>query len=116
MMGMKGATAMRDSRERMILEQCKRAIQRLAPEARVLLYGSRARGTAAPDSDYDLLVLTPTRLDPETIRRIRDILYELELEHGVVISTLFYSEEEWREGRRRATPFYQEVEEQGIVI
>lgn len=107
---------MRDNRERIILEQCRQVIRRLAPEARVLLYGSRARGTAAPDSDYDLLVITPAPLAPEVIDQIRDALYELELKYGVVISALFYSEEEWQDPLRRVTPFHREVEQEGIVL
>ena len=35
-----------------------RIVPALAPEA-VYLFGSRARGDAAPDSDYDLLVVVP---------------------------------------------------------
>lgn len=35
------------------------------PEARrVVLFGSRAREQAAPDSDFDLLIVTPTTLRP----------------------------------------------------
>lgn len=35
------------------------------PEARrVILFGSRARQRAAPDSDFDLLIVTPTTLRP----------------------------------------------------
>jgi len=30
------------------------------PRSRVLLFGSHARGTAADDSDYDVLVIEPT--------------------------------------------------------
>ena len=103
-------------RDREILEACKREILRRVPEARVLLYGSRARGSASPESDFDLLVLTPAPLSRETIRRVRDALYELELRYGVVVSTLFYSEKEWRDPRRRATPFYREVEREGVVL
>jgi len=103
-------------RDREILEACKREILRRVPEARVLLYGSRARGSASPESDFDLLVLTPAPLSRETIRRVRDALYELELRYGVVVSTLFYSEKEWRDPLRRATPFYREVEREGVVL
>ncbi|MGY4707261.1 nucleotidyltransferase domain-containing protein [Candidatus Bipolaricaulota sp. J31] len=105
-----------DEREKMVLERCKQVILQHAPEARVLLYGSRARGTATPDSDYDLLVLTPAPLAPEAIDWIREALYELELEYGVVISVLFFSEAEWRDPRRRATPFYREVEREGVPL
>jgi uncharacterized protein len=36
----------------------------LAP-TRIILFGSRARGTARPDSDYDLLVVAETELPLE---------------------------------------------------
>jgi len=113
---MRRKVTMRNSRDQKILEECKQEIRRLASEARVILYGSRARGTASPDSDFDLLVLTPTPLAPEVIRWIRDALYELELKHGVVISVLFYSEAEWHDPLRQATPFHREVEREGIVL
>jgi predicted nucleotidyltransferase len=37
-------------------------VERIAsahPRARILLFGSRAEGTARPDSDYDLVIVTP---------------------------------------------------------
>lgn len=105
---------MRNYRE--ILEECKREILRLVPEATVLLYGSRARGTSSLDSDFDLLVLTSARLAPEVADRSRDALYDLELKHGVVLSVLFYGEAEWQHPLRRATPFHREVEREGIVL
>jgi len=45
-----------------MLLACKRVIQEHVAGAAVVLFGSRARGDAAPDSDYDLLVLTDTPL------------------------------------------------------
>lgn len=107
---------MKDRPTQEILKECKREILRQAPRAYLLLYGSRARGTASPDSDFDLLVLTPTPLSQETIRRIRDALYELELKYGFVISVLFYSEEQWRDPLRQATPFHREVVREGIIL
>gem|GEM_PF-5304266 len=70
----------------------------------MIFYGSRARGTALPDSDYDLLVLTPTPLASEAIRRIRYEFYELGFEYGRVMSVLFHSEAEWHDPLWRATP------------
>ena len=46
-----------------LLKQCKAAITDILPDAEIILYGSRARGDAHPDSDYDLLVLTDQETD-----------------------------------------------------
>jgi len=39
-----------------LAEMVKRLVEALKPE-RIFLFGSRARGDAGPDSDYDLLVV-----------------------------------------------------------
>ena len=41
------------------LAEIVRCILTVEPQAKVVLFGSRARGTARPDSDYDLLVIVP---------------------------------------------------------
>ena len=38
-----------------LLTQVKQLIHQIEPEAEIILFGSRARGDAAPDSDWDFL-------------------------------------------------------------
>lgn len=53
----------------------------------MILYGSLARGQAAPDSDIDLLVLLEAPLDYFTELRQRvDVLYPMQLESEQLIS------------------------------
>jgi uncharacterized protein len=42
-----------------LIEEAGRRLAEAAPEARVILFGSHARGEAGPDSDLDLLVIEP---------------------------------------------------------
>lgn len=103
-------------KDRSVLLECKRVIQRFDPEATVLLFGSVARGTAAPDSDYDVLVLTTNRLPMAEQDRIGDTVYDLELKEGVVISLLFWPRDEWSDPLHRAMPLHKDIDAEGIVL
>lgn len=66
------------------------------PSAKVYLYGSRARGTMKPDSDWDLLILlNKDKITTEIEKNVTYPLYDLEFEIGGVISPMVYSEKEW---------------------
>jgi predicted nucleotidyltransferase len=108
------ATASVPRTARSMLSACKRIIQERVPDATVVLFGSRARGDSAPDSDYDLLVLTDAPLTSAEEDRISDAVYDLELERGVVISLIIFPRAYW--DRHRLMPLHQEVDREGIVL
>lgn len=92
-----------------LLNAIKRLVLQKEPSAKIYLYGSRAKGTAKPDSDWDLLILlNKDRITNEIEQTITDPLYDLEFETGEVISPMIYSQQEW-DSKYRITPYYSNV-------
>mgnify|MGYP001147723745 CR=1 FL=1 len=56
-----------------LAEIVRRLVEAYQPE-RIYLFGSKARGDAGPDSDYDLIVIVPDDAPPE--RRRSRLAYE----------------------------------------
>ena len=57
----------------------------------VILFGSRARGEAKPDSDMDILIVM-SGIGPEIRREVRYLAVEIWLEHGIYPSTRVWSQ------------------------
>lgn len=67
-------------------DQIKANVLEVNPEAEVWLYGSRARGTAREDSDWDVLVLTPDdSLSVQEEGRFIDHICDLMVKTGQVM-------------------------------
>ena len=99
-----------------ILQQIKHSVQQNAPEASLILYGSYARGDFNENSDIDLLIL----LDKDKITRDDKIkitypLYDIELETGIIISSMVYSKKYWY-SEQKVTPFLENVQKEGIML
>jgi predicted nucleotidyltransferase len=58
----------------LLAEIVRRLVAAYQPE-RIYLFGSKARGEAGPDSDYDLLIVAPDEAPPE--RRDSRLAYEV---------------------------------------
>ena len=99
-----------------LLNRIKSAIQEISPNADIILYGSRAMGTASPESDWDLLILLPSTEDKGLDAEIRDRLYDIELETDTVISSIIRSKVEWMSARYEVMPLHQEIERYGVAL
>ncbi len=60
----------------------KELVKATDPEAEVFLFGSRARGDAREDSDWDILILTPKAVTLKVEQEFRPNLFEVELEYA----------------------------------
>ncbi len=102
--------------DRQLLAECKAAVREVTPGADLILYGSRARGDAQEDSDYDLLVLVDREVDMDLERAVVDRLVPLEVRTGKVLTVLIYSRSQWDSAQYRAMPFHQNVTREGVAI
>ena len=99
-----------------LLEQIRQAVREVEPDAEIILYGSRSRGDAVLESDWDFLILVDGHLSDDRTDRIRYRLYEVEWESGEVISSIVRNREEWNSGLYQAMPFHQRVQQEGIRL
>jgi predicted nucleotidyltransferase len=100
----------------LLLAQVKQLIHKIEPNAEIILYGSRARGDASPDSDWDFLILLDGAVDTDRTDRIRHALYELEWDSGEILSSIVRNRTEWQTPLYQATSLYQAVQKEGVIL
>jgi predicted nucleotidyltransferase len=79
----------------------------------IILFGSRARGDAGPDSDYDFLAVFD-EVSPEITDGIDEIAGEMLNRHGLLFAVIPVSEEDYR--NRTHDPLMMNVRREGVVL
>ena len=98
-----------------ILNRIRTTLRAVAPDARAVLYGSRARGDAREDSDWDILILIDKeRVEGVDYDTIAYPLFELGWELNEDISPILYTEKDWQ--KHSFTPFHHNVEQDCIRL
>src|SRR3990167_9827571 len=99
-----------------LLLRCRNAIKNIDTSADVILYGSRARGDAEPESDYDLLILTDRESSLEREDIFRRQLFPIEIENSAVLTIILINRKDWNSSLYDAMPLYQNIKREGVVL
>ena len=99
-----------------VLKNISNAIHNQDSSAQAFLFGSRARGDNKPDSDWDILILINSQTVTSEIEdKFRDVLYNIELESGQIISAFIYTKS-FSQNSLRYSPLYNSVKKEGIKL
>ena len=81
----------------------------------IILYGSTARGTQQDDSDVDVAILMHSGATKKMRDQMLDLIVDLELACGKVLSVLCIDYEKFTEWKD-VLPFYKNIRKDGVIL
>jgi len=80
----------------------------------VIIFGSRVKGTADNDSDYDVLIIINTDYNQKTKKIINGLCYDFDLNYNIFLDTQIISESELKNGLRGKHPVFKTALKEGL--
>lgn len=101
--------------DKQIIEAMRNKLHTIDPNVTAYLFGSRARGDAKVDSDWDVLILLDKpRVTLEDYNKYSYPLWELGWNYDALINTVLFTREEWKDNE--FTLFNHNVHRDAIAI
>ena len=76
----------------------------------VILFGSQARDSGSPGSDYDVLVILKSKHDWKIKERMMDLCYDIDLKYDIFIDVHLLAQEELNELRGKQPIFLNAIQ------
>ena len=105
-----------DAKDLETVNRLKRRLQQRVKLHQVILFGSRARGDAEPDSDMDVLVILDEPVSSQSRKIVSDYAWETGFEVGIVVVPVVVSRDNWENGPDRASLLAMAIREEGMRI
>jgi predicted nucleotidyltransferase len=95
-------------------------IQRLQDElgqqiVQIILFGSKARGNSAADSDVDVLILAKNE-DRQLQKAISKISSQIDLDYDILLNSLLIAEKRWTQMSKERFSLCRNVERDGVLL
>ncbi len=98
------------------VEELKKTILDIYPDAEIILFGSKARGDYNEDSDIDILILLNTEVNSKLEEKIIGDIYDIELKYGLLFGPLIKNINYWNNDYK-GNPFLKEnILREGMFI
>ena len=82
--------------------------------ADVVIFGSRVKGTADSNSDYDVLIILNTDYDQKMKKIINGLCYDFDLNYDIFLDTQIISQSELRNNIRGKHPMFKVALKEGL--
>ncbi len=98
-----------------LTKDIKALFETIAPDGKIILFGSQARGDSNEGSDWDLLIiLNKPKIEDSDFDLISYPIVELGWKNGLQFSPKLYTNKDWL--ARSFTPIYKNIEKEGILL
>lgn len=102
-----------NQRDRKIFDIFISRIHQRFPEAEIIAFGSRARGNASDESDFDICIVL-NHNDFMTNDMISTIAWETGFENDCVITTVIMNEYQFKEGPMSESALVKNIRGEGV--